>query len=272
MRTPRAILLLAVVAVSCAPAPFAPAVDPLAGTYSGGGGGGALAAVQALTTRFSQLHPGVRFDLQNLSSDIGVDLASKGQLDFGFVSRDLKPDEKSKVASLSVGAVGSALAVHASNPVKNVSRDAARKLLAGEIRDWGVLGGTAGHAPLIIIREPEAATRTVLEAYLFTGKPAYSKDAIIATSLDQTTQTLHTNADGVAMLTVSKATLGDPQVRLLGFDGVLPTLDTLADGTYPVRRPLFIVHDPDASKLRPAVRAFLEFVKSAEGQRIIASS
>lgn len=267
-------LLAAVLAVSCAPAASSRAVDPLAGRYTGGGGGGAIATVQALSARFSQLHPGVHLELQNLSSDIGVDLVSKGQLDFGFVSRDLKPAEKTAVATLPIGVVGSALAVNASNPVTNLTRGGARKLLTGEFRDWAIVGGPAGHAPLVVIREPEAATRTALEAWVFepSMRPFYWKDALLTTSIDQTLDALHDNPDAVAMVTVNQRTLSDAKIRLVALDAVVPSMDSLNKGTYPVRRPLFIVHDPDTSKLKPAIRAFFEFVKSPEGQQIIASS
>ena len=120
------LILAAFVVASCGAAPKAPG-DPLAGKYALGGGGGAIAVVKALTARFSQLHPGVNFDVQNLDSLQGVTLVADGSLDLGFVSRDLKADEKEKVATEPIGVSGSALAVSSLNPVRDLTRGQARK-------------------------------------------------------------------------------------------------------------------------------------------------
>jgi ABC-type phosphate transport system substrate-binding protein len=37
-----------------------------------------------------------------------------------------------------------------------------------------------------------------------------------------------------------------------------------------VRRPLYFVYSTDAVKLKPAIKAFLDFVKGPEGQKILA--
>jgi ABC-type phosphate transport system substrate-binding protein len=37
-----------------------------------------------------------------------------------------------------------------------------------------------------------------------------------------------------------------------------------------VRRPLYFVYSTDASKIKPAIKAFLDFVKGSEGQKILA--
>jgi len=261
-------IVAAVVAASCGGAPKASA-DPYAGRYALGGGGGAIAVVKALAARFAQLHPGVNFDIQNLDSTQGVTLVLDGSLDLGFVSRDLKPDEKEKLATEPVGVSGSALAVSALNPVTNLTRGQARKLLSGEFSDWSMAGGLVGVRPTIVIREPEAATRTALEAYLFTDHPTYAVGAVVVTSIDQTLDTLHSRGDALAMITVNQRTLGDAQIRLLAIDSVAPTADNLASGTYPVRRPLYLTYLKDGAKVKPGIKAFLDFVRTAEGQQII---
>ena len=59
-------------------------------------------------------------------------------------------------------------------------------------------------------------------------------------------------------------------VRLLTIDNIAATRDTLANGTYPIRRPLYFAHNPDPVKLKPTIKAFLDFVKGPEGQKILA--
>jgi ABC-type phosphate transport system substrate-binding protein len=57
---------------------------------------------------------------------------------------------------------------------------------------------------------------------------------------------------------------------MLTIDSIAATRDTLANGTYPIRRPLYFVAHTDPAKVKPTVKAFLDFVKGPEGQKILA--
>jgi len=54
-------------------------------------------------------------------------------------------------------------------------------------------------------------------------------------------------------------------------DGVAATQENIASGSYKIVRPLAVIYS-NTAVLPPAVRAFFEFVKSAEGQRIAAAA
>ena len=73
------------------------------------------------------------------------------------------------------------------------------------------------------------------------------------------------------MVTLKQATLDDKRIRLIAIDGVPATLATLNDGTYKIRRPLYLVYPVDRNKLKAATSAFLDFVRSTEGQKILAT-
>jgi ABC-type phosphate transport system substrate-binding protein len=38
-----------------------------------------------------------------------------------------------------------------------------------------------------------------------------------------------------------------------------------------VRRPLYFVYSTDATKIKPGIKAFLDFVRGPDGQKILAS-
>ena len=266
------VCVTALLAASCGGAgPSTPTADPLAGIYTSSGGGGAIAAVQALTKRFSELHPGVTFQVEETGSDAGVNLAAAGQIDCGFISRELKPDETTKVKAVSIGLVGTGVIVHSSNPVKNLSKEQVRKVFAGEIRNWSELGGSNDDIK-VFIREANAATRTNFEAYFFGGKATYVKDATEVTELEQTIKSVGSFRAAVGMATTSSRVLTEPSVRALSIDNVAPTIESILNGTYKIGRPLLIVYAADESKVKPGVKAFLEFVRSPEGQKIAASA
>ena len=249
-----------------------PTEDPLSGTYVVKGGGGAIDNVKALTTAFSKIHPTVVWQgFDDTGSDAGVKLTVDNQVDLGYISRDLKDPEKGTVLALPIGASGTGVGVNASNPVKALSKDQIRQIFAGQITDWSQVGGTPGKIR-VLLREPDSATRTAFEGYFFgKDKPAYSKDAIEVFQKDETLKAISSFKDAIGMMTMTADTFGSTDVRLLAIDGISSTRENLANGTYPIRRPLYFVYNTDVTKLKPAIKAFIDWVKGPDGQKVIAS-
>lgn len=267
------LLAFLVVATSCggagAPAsPTAKAALNLSGRYRVSSGGGALAVVQALTKKFSEAHPEVLWDIENVGSDAAVASVQSIEADLGAVSRELLPAEETKVAKLIIGVSGTAVAVNAQNPLTALTKAQVRDIFSGAVTQWSQVGG-ASTLIKVFVREPTAATREVFDAYVFDGKATYGKDVIPVDSKDQTLKSLYSFKDAVSMLTLEKAALDDPQLRLLTIDGIAATLDNLKSGTYKMRRPLYLVYDPSPQKVKPAIAAFVDFVKGPEGQAIV---
>jgi phosphate transport system substrate-binding protein len=271
----RALALLVVLTVlaSCSGGARAnaPTADALAGRYSATGGGGALAAVNALTKRFAELHPGVVWQIDETGSDAGVNLTASGSVDFGFTSRALTPDESTKVKSVSIGLVGTCVIVNASNPITGLTKEQVRQIFAGEITNWKALGGDDLEIK-VFVREPNAATRSSFESYFFGGKATYAKTVSEVFELEQTLRAVGSFKASIGMATASNRAATDPTVRLLPIDGIAPTPENLVNGTYKIGRPLLIVIPADDSKVRPGIKAFLEWVRSAEGQSVAASA
>ncbi len=248
-----------------------PTPDPLAGTYVTKGGGGALDAVKALTTGFSAIHPTVIWQgFDDVGSGPGVTLAADGTVDLGYISRDLSAAEKGKVEVVPIGASGTGVGVNATNPAKALSKDQVAKIFTGQITDWKDVGGTPGKIR-VLLREPESSTRSAFESYFFgSTKPTYSKDAIEVFQIDETLKALGSFKDSIGMMTMNAKAFSTTDVRLLTIDNIAATRDTLANGTYPIRRPLYFTYNPDPVKVKPAIKAFLDFVKGPDGQKILA--
>jgi len=265
-------LLAICLLVGCGvPVPAAPTLDPLSGQYSATGGGGALPAVQALATRFKQLHPGVNWTVTETGSDAAIKLAGSNEIDVGFISRPLADAERAKVAAVSIGFSGTAVVVNADNPVTNLTKEQLRKIYSGEITNWTGVGG-ADQPIRAFMREPNAATRTTFEAYVFGGKPTYGKAVTEMFEVEPTLGAIASFRGGIGIASIGSRTANDTRLRMISIDGVAPTQTNLANGTYKIFRPLFLVYSPDAAQVRPGIAAFLEFAKSPEGQRVAASA
>lgn len=271
LRTVSLIITAALFAVSCGGAglPAPATADPLAGQYIVNGGGGALDNVKALADAFKTQHTGITWQgLADIGSPAGVNLVVTGEIDLGYISRDLTDAEKGKVQAVPIGASGTAVAVAASNPVKSLTKDQVAKIFTGAITDWKDVGGTAGKIR-ILIRESGASTRSAFEAYFFDGKkPTYATNAVEVTTYDETVKAINSFKESIGMVTMNAATFSNSSIAFATIDGVTASRDNLNTGKYQVRRPLYLVYDP--AKAKPAIMAFIDFVKGPEGQKILA--
>ena len=162
LRTLSLIIGAALFAMSCGTAglPAPATADPLAGQYIVNGGGGALDNVKALADAFKLQHTGITWQgLADIGSPAGVNLVVTGEIDLGYISRDLLDTEKGKVEAVAIGASGTAVAVAATNPVKSLTKDQVAKIFTGAITDWKDVGGNPGKIR-VLIRESGAATRS----------------------------------------------------------------------------------------------------------------
>jgi phosphate transport system substrate-binding protein len=261
-------------AVATACSPETPAIrtpDPLAGDYVLRGGGGALDTVTALTTAFTNEHPGVRWQgFEDIGSDASIKLVISGEGDLGFISRELRPAEVGTVRIMSIGRSGTALAVNAGSAVRGLTKEQVAEIYRGNITDWNTVGGVAG--PIRpFIREAGSAVRTTFESYFFGAtKPTYSKNVVEVNNADQTIIALGGFKDSIGMLSMSAQAYSAMTIRLLAIDGVRATRATVADGTYKMLRPLYLVYNVDPAKVKPAIKAFLDWVQSPTGQQLLA--
>lgn len=240
-----------------------------AGTYHAVGTGAGLESLTALAARFQSRNPGVQFKLEDVGADTSVALVASGDADFGFLSRDLKPEEKTRVTAVPYAGTGTGLAVNTLNVIGALNTDQVRRIYAGEITDWSQVGGQPGEIrPLI--RETGSSTRASFEAYFFGGKPTYGKNVIEVVESGPTYQAVRDFKGAIAMITIQKSTAEDPTLRLISLDGIAATTRNVNSGAYPVRRPIILTLHPDPSRMKPAVAAFFDFIKTPEGQEILA--
>ena len=249
-----------------------PTDDPIAGTYVIKGGGGAIDSVRALTAAFSKIHPTVVWQgFDDVGSGAGVTLAVDGSIDIGYISRDLSAAEKGKVEIIPIGASGTGVGVNGVNLVKGLSKDQVAKIFTGQITDWKDVGGNPGKIR-VLLREPESATRSAFESYFFgSTKPTYAKDAIEVFQIDETLKAIGSFKDSIGMMTMNATSFNSTDVKLLTIDNVAATRETLSNGTYPIRRPLYFTYNTDPTKLKPAIKSFIDWVKGPDGQKIIAN-
>ena len=243
--------------------------DPLAGDYVASGANGANPQMTALITRFSALHPGVNFKLNDIDTETSIVNVNTGDVDFGYIGRDLRSTEP-KITLTAIGFTGTAMAVNAANPATTLTKDQVAKIYGGQVKDWSEVGSTAGPAKAFR-REAASSTRTTIESYVWgSAAPAYSADVQEIFESADTIKAIGAFKGSLGTVTLSAKNLKDTTMKLIGMDGVQPTLANLNNGTWKISKSSYISTNGDPAKVKPAIKALVEFIKSPEGQKIIA--
>lgn len=260
-------LAVAMLIVACGTA--APAKDPLAGNYRIGGGDASVDIVNELVKAFRAKHPGVEFNVDtSFGSDPAVALAADGTLDIGMASRELTKDEIALVDRHLIGVAGTGLAVNTQNPIRDLTLAKALDIYSGKITDWSSLGFEK-LAVIPLIRETGSSARTTFENVVFAGaKPAYGTNVLEIRGGDQMRQAIVAYRAAIGIIGVTSENPDVPGLHLVTIDGVASTKAALRDGTYKLRRPLYLLTSR-TNKLAPAVSAFIDFVNSPDGQKIL---
>ena len=243
--------------------------DTLAGDYVASGANGANPAMTALIKRFSELHPGVNFKLNDIDTETSIVNVNTGDVDFGYIGRELRSTE-AKVVLTPIGFTGSSMAVNAANPVTNLTKDQVAKMYSASIKDWSEVGSNAG-AVKAFVREAASSTRTTIESYVFgSTAPKYPADVQEIFESADTIKAIGAFKGSIGTVTLNSKNLKDTTIKLIGMDGVQPTLANLGTGAWKMSKPSYMTTNADPAKVKPAIKALVEFVKSPEGQKIIA--
>lgn len=154
---------------------------------------------------------------------------------------------------------------HPSNPVADISTANLKKVYNARISNWKELGG-ANRKIIVAAREgkysgAEQMFRALVFGYqeheFLVKSKQFSSSEPLEAYVEQTPNTLA--IDGV-----SSAKRG--KVKILSLDGIPPTKANIADGRYPLFRPLYLVTNTQPS---PEVAQLIEFALGPEGQKII---
>jgi phosphate transport system substrate-binding protein len=204
--------------------------------------------------------------IPSLGSSGAIRAVSDGALDLAVSGRPLKPEEQKRglVVDL-VARTPFVIATSHPNPngLKTSSLMEAFSSMSGIWNDG---------QPIRIILRPRSESDTTLMGELFPGLASAIEGArkrpevpIAATDQDNV-EAAEKMPGSLVGSTLTQITLEKRNLRMVAIDGVAPTLENFERGSYPYAKRLYFVLPTTPS---PAAKRFLEFLRSAEGLKLL---
>jgi len=224
---------------------------------------------------FMKTHPSVTITINSGGSGVGVTSVAKNLADIGMISRDITQDEKKnfrdvdfKVHPIGKDAVACVISSEVYNAgIKSLSPETIRKIYLGEIRNWKEIGGYDRDI-LVVDKEFHRGTRHVFMGYIFGDENAKATGADIITGSNNEEQSkIGQSNSAIGMLSyawINKDVVGVGIV--INGKVIEPTIENIKNGSYPIVRDLLLVSHGEPSG---AVREFIDFITSPEGQKIV---
>lgn len=236
-----------------------------------GGVGGALGTMRLLVDAFERSHPGVKVVvLPTMGSSGAIKAVSQGVIDIGLVGRPMKEQER-KLGLKTIEYAKTPLAFVTKMGIKksNVSTVELIRILNGEMTTWPdgqrlrLILRPADDSETLLVKTMSEEIGKAMDAAL--ARPGMIKALTSQESADMLEKTPGAFGFSALTLIISEKR----SLNVLSYNNVIPSVKSLADGSYPLYELLYMVTRPETS---PQIRLFVDFVRSAEGRGILEKS
>lgn len=224
----------------------------------------------AFAEYFMSVTPDLTITVKKTGSGDGAAALVDGRCDIANMSRFMKEKEFKVAVEKGIFPVAHVIAmdgvcviVHPSNPVKALTTAQVRDIYMGKITNWKEVGG-ADAAIVVISRDTSSGTYETFHN-LVMNKEKMAGHVEYVNSNPQAHARVKTTAGAVGYVGIGFL---DRNVKALEIDGVMPSKRTIASGTYPVARPLFMFTN-GYPELGSITHRFCTFYLTEKGQELI---
>ncbi len=201
-----------------------------------------LPLAQKIAEAYMKEHPGVRISISGGGSGNGIKALIDGMTDIANSSRFIKWKEVKLAIQKKTYPVPFAIAydsiipvVHPSNPVNNLTMAQLKAIYKGEIKNWKDVGGP-NKKIVVISRDSSSGTFEVWEKKVM-KKDRVFPGALLQASNGAVVQAVAKNKNAIGYIGLGYL---NKSVKALKVNGVVGSVETTLNGTYPISRPLYM--------------------------------
>ena len=233
----------------------------------------------AWAEEYMRLHPEVRISVTGGGSGTGIAAMINGTVDIANASRKMKPEEIAAAQANGISPVefvvardAIAVVVHPSNPVDGLTLQQISDIYTGKITNWREVGGE--DRPIVLLsRESNSGTYVYfLENVIRLGNKEsdllFSPDTLLMPSSEGISAEVRQNPNAIGYDGLGYVT-PDQKMLAIARDAngpyVLPSVDTVNDGSYPISRPLYMY---TAGEPTGQVKEYMDWILS-DGQSLV---
>jgi phosphate transport system substrate-binding protein len=227
-----------------------------------------LPIAQGTLEAFMKKHPDVQMSLSGGGSGEGIKALIDGTTDIADSSREIKKEEIELAASKGVKPVAYVVAndaivpvVNPKNKVKNLSVDQLSQIYQGKITNWKEVGGEDLKI-VVISRDSSSGTFESWDHFVM-KKARVAPQAQMLASNGAIVTAIAKNRYAIGYLGIGYV---NKSVKGLQVNGITASVQTALSKEYPFSRELYMYTNGEA---KGDVAKYLDFVKSAEGQKIV---
>lgn len=196
----------------------------------------------------------------------GIKALLNGEVDMAGAGRLLTEAEKNQgLVEHFLGWDVLTIIVHEQNPLEDLSLDQLQAVFSGAITNWQNVGGK--DAPIVVVTCPKGSgMRSAVKKLILKDKDYTSREIVSAIVAESDQQTSLFPA-GITAL--SRSMLDADHVKMIAVNGLVPTATSIADGSYPLVKPLTLVTkgEPQGDLAR-----FIALAKSQQGRAVLQRS
>ena len=206
-----------------------------------------------------------KIELQPFNTASGIDAVSNGTADLAGSARpsDGSP-ENVRLTFTPVAWNGLVIITQSSNPISNLTLKQVHDIYYGKIHNWSEVGGRDAPIDVYAVASPGDGLEYSLRTLLFGrgNQPVAAPRLYVNTRKLEEGIALNANGFGVAMLT---GIAGNPKIKAIPINGHAATAANIANGSYPLFIPLYLVTNPTGPKAAQA-QAFVAFLQTVPAQ------